>query len=649
MDIKISFPDGAQREFAAPITGLSIADAISSGLRRNAVAIKVNGALWDLSRAITENANVEIITRDSQEGLEVLRHDAAHVMAEAVKELFPETQVTIGPAIDDGFYYDFAREQAFTPDDLATIEARMLEIVKRNETIEREVWQRQQAIDYFLSIGETYKAEIIADLPATEEITVYRQGAFLDLCVGPHLPSTGVLRDGFKLTKLAGAYWRGDSNNAQLQRIYGTAWSDKKQLKAYLKRLEEAEKRDHRKLGKALDLFHLQDEAPGSVFWHPKGWALYQVVQQYMGERQYERGYKEIKTPQLVDFSLWEKSGHAAKFSDDMFTLETDDRRYAIKPMNCPCHVQVYNQGLKSYRDLPLRLAEFGSCHRNEMSGALHGIMRVRSFVQDDGHIFCTEEQIQSEVADFIEFLHSVYKDFGFTEVVYKLSTRPALRVGDDEVWDRAELALEQALNNNGLEWQLQPGEGAFYGPKIEFSLKDCIGRLWQCGTMQVDFSTPGRLGAEYVAEDGSKQVPVMLHRAILGSIERFLGILIEHHAGAMPAWLAPEQVMVATIVTDANDYAERVCATLRAHGLRAEMDLRNEKIGYKVREHSLQKIPAILCIGLREAEEGTVAVRRFGSQNQTTMSVDDFIAGIKQEIVERAALPHSGTLAAAD
>ncbi len=649
MDIKISFPDGAQREFAAPITGLSIADAISSGLRRNAVAIKVNGALWDLSRPITENANVEIITRDSQEGLEVLRHDAAHVMAEAVKELFPETQVTIGPAIDDGFYYDFAREQAFTPDDLTTIEARMLEIVKRNETIEREVWQRQQAIDYFLSIGETYKAEIIADLPATEEITVYRQGAFLDLCVGPHLPSTGVLRDGFKLTKLAGAYWRGDSNNAQLQRIYGTAWSDKKQLKAYLKRLEEAEKRDHRKLGKALDLFHLQDEAPGSVFWHPKGWALYQVVQQYMGERQYERGYKEIKTPQLVDFSLWEKSGHAAKFSDDMFTLETDDRRYAIKPMNCPCHVQVYNQGLKSYRDLPLRLAEFGSCHRNEMSGALHGIMRVRSFVQDDGHIFCTEDQIQSEVADFIEFLHSVYKDFGFTEVVYKLSTRPALRVGDDEVWDRAELALEQALNNNGLEWQLQPGEGAFYGPKIEFSLKDCIGRLWQCGTMQVDFSTPGRLGAEYVAEDGSKQVPVMLHRAILGSIERFLGILIEHHAGAMPAWLAPEQVMVATIVTDANDYAERVCATLRAHGLRTEMDLRNEKIGYKVREHSLQKIPAILCIGLREAEEGTVAVRRFGSQNQTTMSVDDFIAGFKQEIVARAALPHSGTLDAAD
>ncbi len=645
MDIKISFPDGAVREFAAPTTGMAIANDISSGLRRNAVAVKVNGALWDLTREIAADAQVEIVTRDTDEGLEVLRHDAAHIMAEAVKELFPETQVTIGPAIEDGFYYDFAREEAFTPDDLVTIETRMRDIVRRNETIEREIWDRQQAIDYFKSIGEEYKAEIITDLPETEELSIYRQGEFLDLCVGPHLPSTGILRDGFKLTKLAGAYWRGDSNNAQLQRIYGTAWSDKKQLKAYLKRMEEAEKRDHRKLGKTLDLFHIQDEAPGSVFWHPKGWALYQVVQQYMADRQYERGYKEIKTPILVDFSLWERSGHAEKFSDDMFTLETDDRRYAIKPMNCPCHVQVYNQGLKSYRDLPLKLAEFGSCHRNEMSGALHGIMRVRSFVQDDAHVFCTEEQIQSEVTEFIDFLHAVYKDFGFTEIVYKLSTRPELRVGDDEVWDRSEKALEKALNDNGLDWDLQPGEGAFYGPKIEFSLKDCIGRLWQCGTMQVDFSTPGRLGAEYVAEDGSKKAPVMLHRAILGSIERFLGILIEQHAGAMPAWLAPQQVMIATIVTDANDYAEEVCAALRAHGIRAEVDLRNEKIGYKVREHSLQKIPAILAIGMREAEEKTLAVRRFGSQNQTTMTLDDFITSFTQEVENRelmAATPNA-------
>jgi threonyl-tRNA synthetase len=557
-------------------------------------------------------------------------------MAEAVKELYPETQVTIGPAVENGFYYDFARDEAFTPDDLVKIEARMKEIVKRNEPVVREVWDRDDAIAYFKSIGEVYKAEIISDLPADEVITIYRQGDFLDLCRGPHLPSTGVLRDGFKLTKLAGAYWRGDSNNAQLQRIYGTAWSDKKQLKAYLKQMEEAEKRDHRKLGKELDLFHLQDEAPGSVFWHPKGWSLYQTVQSYMATKQYERGYREIRTPQVVDISLWEKSGHASKFGDDMFTLSTDDREYAIKPMNCPCHVQVFNQGLKSYRDLPLRLAEFGSCHRNEMSGALHGIMRVRSFVQDDAHIFCTEEQIQEEVTEFIDFLHDVYADFGFKEIIYKLSTRPEQRVGSDADWDRAEMALEHALNENGLDWELQPGEGAFYGPKIEFSLKDCIGRVWQCGTMQVDFSMPGRLGAEYVAEDGSRQVPVMLHRAILGSIERFLGILIEQHAGAMPAWLAPVQIMVATIVTEANDYATEVVNALRNAGLRAETDLRNEKIGYKVREHSLQKIPAILCIGKREAEEGSVAVRRFGSKEQNVVSLEQFIEQFELEVEER-------------
>ena len=642
MSINITFPDGALKQLESPVTGTEIADGISSGLRRNAVAIKVNGELWDLSREITEDATVDIITRDTEEGLEILRHDAAHVMAEAVKELYPETQVTIGPSIENGFYYDFARDEAFTPDDLNKIEARMKEIVKRNETIEREVWERDDAVTFFKGLGEEYKAEIIQDLPADETLTVYRQGDFIDLCRGPHLPSTGLLRDGFKLTKLAGSYWRGDSNNAQLQRIYGTAWSDKKQLKAYLKRMEEAEKRDHRKLGKALDLFHIQDEAPGSVFWHPKGWAVYQAIQSHMAEKQYARGYKEIKTPQVVDISLWEKSGHASKFGDDMFTLVNDDKEYAIKPMNCPCHVQIFNQGLKSYRELPLRLAEFGSCHRNEMSGALHGIMRVRSFVQDDGHIFCTEEQIQSEVKEFIDFLHEVYADFGFDQIIYKLSTRPEQRVGNDEDWDRAELALEQALNDNDLEWELQPGEGAFYGPKIEFSLKDCIGRVWQCGTMQVDFSMPGRLGAGYVAEDGSKKVPVMLHRAILGSLERFLGILIEQHAGAFPAWLAPQQVVVATIVTDANDYAQEVANALRNSGMRAEVDLRNEKIGYKVREHSLQKIPAILCIGKREAEEGTVAVRRFGSKQQTVMALEDFIEQFQAEIDEKRMIESS-------
>lgn len=643
MSIEITFPDGAVKHYDEPVTGLEIANGISSGLRRNSLAIVVNDEQWDLTREIADNATVAIITRDTEEGLEIIRHDAAHVMAEAVKELYPETQVTIGPAIENGFYYDFARDEAFTPEDVENIEARMKEIVKRNEEIVREVWDRNEAIDYFNGIGEVYKAEIIADLPEGETITMYRQGDFIDLCRGPHLPSTGLLRDGFKLTKLAGSYWRGDSNNAQLQRIYGTAWSDKKQLKAYLRRMEEAEKRDHRKLGKALDLFHLQDEAPGSVFWHPKGWAVYQAVQAYMAAKQYERGYQEIKTPQVVDISLWEKSGHASKFGDDMFTLTTDDRNYAIKPMNCPCHVQVFNQGLKSYRDLPLRLAEFGSCHRNEMSGALHGIMRVRSFVQDDGHIFCTEEQIQSEVKEFIDFLHAVYQDFGFDEIIYKLSTRPEQRVGSDGDWDRAEQALEHALNESQLDWELQPGEGAFYGPKIEFSLKDCIGRVWQCGTMQVDFSMPGRLDAEYIAEDGSKQVPVMLHRAILGSIERFLGILIEQHAGALPAWLAPQQVMVATIVTDANDYAKEVAHALRNAGMRAEVDLRNEKIGYKVREHSLQKIPAILCIGKREAEEGTVAVRRFGSKEQTVLQLEDFIEQFRGEIEQKLMTATSG------
>ena len=639
MTIQITLPDGAIKEFSSAPTGLEIATDISPGLARNSVAIIVNDEQWDLTRPIEENATVQIINRNSEEGLEVLRHDAAHVMAEAVKELYPETQVTIGPAIENGFYYDFARETAFTPDDLEKIEARMREIVKRDEAIERHVWERDDAVAYFKGIGEDYKAEIIADLPADETLTVYKQGEFLDLCRGPHLPSTKALGDGFKLTKLAGAYWRGDSNNAQLQRIYGTAWADKKQLKKYLHRLEEAEKRDHRKLGKQLDLFHIQDEAPGSVFWHPKGWSIYQTVQNYMADKQREHGYQEIRTPQLVDISLWERSGHASKFGDDMFTLESDDRKFAVKPMNCPCHVQVFNQGLKSYRDLPLRLAEFGSCHRNELSGSLHGIMRVRSFVQDDAHIFCTEEQIQSEVKSFIDFLHAVYQDFGFDQVIYKLSTRPDERVGTDEDWDRSEKALEEALNANDLDWDLQPGEGAFYGPKIEFSLKDCIGRVWQCGTIQVDFSMPGRLDAEYIAEDGSKKVPVMLHRAILGSVERFLGILLEQHAGALPLWLAPTQIVLATIVSDADDYANAVAEKLRAQGLRVELDLRNEKISYKVREHSLQKIPVILCLGKREAEENTVAVRRFGSKQQSVVSVDELLDGLQQEIASKQAI----------
>ena len=639
MPVNISFPDGSVRQYAEAPTGLSIASDISGSLRRKAVAIKVDGSAWDLTRPITDDASVEIVTRDTEAGLEVLRHDAAHALAEAVKELYPETQVTIGPAIENGFYYDFAREEAFTPDDLEKIEARMKEIVKRDEQITREVWDRQQAIDYFNGIGEHYKAEIVADLPEDEEITVYRQGEFLDLCRGPHLPSTGVLGIGFKLTRLAGAYWRGDSDNAQLQRIYGTAWSDEKQLKQYLRQLEEAEKRDHRRLGKQLDLFHIQDEAPGMVFWHPRGWTIYQVIVQYMREQQNRRGYREINTPQLVDISLWERSGHADKFGDDMFTLGLDERQYAIKPMNCPCHVQVFNQGLTSYRELPLRLAEFGSCHRNEMSGALHGLMRARSFVQDDAHIFCTEEQIQTEVSDFIDFLHDVYHDFGFSDVIYKLSTRPEQRVGSDEDWDKAEAALVQALETSGLEYELEPGEGAFYGPKIDFSLRDCIGRVWQCGTIQVDFSMPGRLGAEYVTKDGSRKVPVMLHRAILGSIERFLGILIEQHAGALPLWLAPVQCVIATIVSDVDEYALDVAASLREAGFRVEVDLRNEKISYKVREHSVQKVPYILVVGKREAEEATVAARRFGSKQQSVVTLDELLVTLAEEISSRIPL----------
>ncbi|HAY45758.1 MAG TPA: threonine--tRNA ligase [Gammaproteobacteria bacterium] len=632
MTVQIQFPDGSSRSFDTPVTGLKIAESISNSLRKKSVAIRVNDDLQDLTREIETDCTVELITRDTDEGLEVIRHDAAHVLAEAVKELFPETQVTIGPAIENGFYYDFVRDDPFTQEDFEKIEVRMKDIVKRNEEIVREVWQRDDAIEYFESIGESYKAEIIGDLPKDEVISVYRQGDFLDLCRGPHLPSTGVLGHAFKLTKLAGAYWRGDAKNAQLQRIYGTAWANDQQLKQYLRQLEEAEKRDHRLLGKQLGLFHMQEEAPGMVFWHPKGWSIYQSVKQYMRHQQEEHGYQEINTPQLVDFSLWEKSGHADKFGDDMFSLQVDERTYAVKPMNCPCHVQVYNQGLTSYRELPLRLAEFGSCHRNEMSGALHGIMRVRGFVQDDAHIFCTEGQIQSEVASFINFLHDVYQDFGFEEVLYKLSTRPEKRVGSDEVWDRSEAALAEALDAKNLDWDLQPGEGAFYGPKIEFSLRDCIGRVWQCGTIQVDFSTPGRLDAEYIGEDGNKHVPVMLHRAILGSLERFIGILIEQHAGALPFWLSPIQVVIATIVSDADGYATEVLHQLTAAGIRAELDIRNEKISYKVREHSLQKVPIIAAIGMREAAENTLAIRRFGSKHQKVLAVDEFLEQLALE-----------------
>ncbi|MBT5032627.1 MAG: threonine--tRNA ligase [Proteobacteria bacterium] len=632
MTVQIQFPDGASRSFDEPATGLQIAESISNSLRKKSVAIRVNSELWDLTREIDADSSVELITRNTEEGLEVIRHDAAHVLAEAVKELFPETQVTIGPAVENGFYYDFARDEPFTQEDFALIESRMKDIIQRNEEIVREVWQRNEAIKYFKSIGEDYKAEIIADLPEDEIISVYRQGEFVDLCRGPHLPSTAALGHAFKLTKLAGAYWRGDANNAQLQRIYGTAWANDQQLKQYLKQLEEAEKRDHRLLAKQLGLFHMQEEAPGMVFWHPKGWSIYQSIKQYMRQAQEAHGYQEINTPQLVDLSLWEKSGHADKFGEDMFSLQVDERNYAIKPMNCPCHVQVFNQGLKSYRELPLRLAEFGSCHRNEMSGALHGLMRLRGFVQDDAHIFCTEKQVQTEVADFITFLHDVYKDFGFDEVLYKLSTRPEKRVGSDEDWDRAEATLAQALDDQGLDWDLQPGEGAFYGPKIEFSLRDCIGRVWQCGTMQVDFSMPARLGAEYVGEDGNKHVPVMLHRAILGSLERFIGILIEQHAGALPFWLAPVQVVITTIVSDADDYAAMVFDKLTAAGIRVELDTRNEKISYKVREHSLQKIPVIAAVGMREAQEGTLAIRRFGSKNQSAMGVDELLALLIQE-----------------
>ena len=631
----ITLPDGSQREFENPISVLDVANDIGAGLARATVAGKVNDEVVDASFVMSEDSTLAIITDKSDEGLEVIRHSAAHLLAQAVKELFPEAQVTIGPVIDDGFYYDFAYKKGFSEADLETIEKKMTELAKQDFQVERSVMSREDAIDFFANKGEAYKAELIEAIPHGEELSLYKQGDFIDLCRGPHVPSTGKIK-AFKLMKLAGAYWRGDSNNEMLQRIYGTAWNDKKALKAYLHRLEEAEKRDHRKLARKLDLFHAQEEAPGMIFWHDNGWAIYTEVEKYIREKLRLHNYTEVKTPQVVDRVLWEKSGHWDKFGDMMFTTHSENRDYAVKPMNCPCHVQIYNQGLKSYRDLPLRMAEFGSCHRNEPSGTLHGLMRVRNFTQDDAHIFCTEDQIQSEVSEFIDLLFEVYKDFGFEEVIVKLSTRPEQRVGADEVWDKAEHSLEKALNAKGLEWDLQPGEGAFYGPKIEFSLKDCIGRVWQCGTIQVDFSMPGRLDAQFVAEDGTKHVPVMLHRAILGSLERFIGILIEQHAGAFPTWLAPIQVMVMGITDKHAEYVKKVEKTLLNSGLRVKSDLRNEKIGFKIREHTLQKIPYLLVAGDREAENQTVAVRTRSGEELGVMSIDDFASKLSEEIASR-------------
>jgi len=633
----VTLPDGSRREFDQPVSVLDVAADIGPGLAKAALAGKVDGKLVDVSFVIGQDADLAIITARDEEALELMRHDAAHVMAQAVQELYPGTQVTIGPAIENGFYYDFAREEAFTPEDLGKIEARMKEIVKRDLPIVREVWSRDEAMQTFADIGEDYKVEIIRDIiPEGEEVSVYRQGDWFDVCRGPHLPATGRLGQGFKLMKLAGAYWRGDSDNEMLQRIYGTAWRDKKELNAYLKMLEEAEKRDHRKLGKAMDLFHTQEEAPGMVFWHDHGWRIYLVIQDYIRGMLKQHGYQEIHTPQIIDRSLWERSGHWEKFSADMFTTDSENRTYAIKPMNCPAHIQVFNQGLKSYRDLPLRLAEFGSCHRNEPSGTLHGLMRVRNFVQDDAHIFCAEDQILGEVSDFIDLLFKVYADFGFTDVSVKFSTRPEQRVGEDNLWDRAEAALQAALEHKQLDWDLQPGEGAFYGPKIEFNLKDCLGRVWQLGTIQLDFSMPGRLGAHYIAEDGSKQVPVMLHRAILGSLERFIGILIEHYAGALPLWLAPVQAVILNITDRQAGFARKVEETLQNQGLRVKSDLRNEKIGFKIREHTIRRVPYLLVIGDRETEAGTVAVRTRSGGDLGSMSIEQLAEGLKAESASR-------------
>jgi threonyl-tRNA synthetase len=629
--IEITLPDGSIREFDNPVTVMDVAKSIGSGLAKATLAGEVDGKLVDASHEINTNASLSIVTDKDQKGLEIIRHSTAHLMAQATQMLYPEAQVTIGPVIDDGFYYDFSYKDGFTESDLEKIEKNMSKLVSQNLAVKRFELSRDEAVDFFKNKGEFYKAEIIESIPQDEILSLYEQGDFVDLCRGPHVPSTGKLK-AFKLMKLAGAYWRGDSNNEMLQRVYGTAWSNKQDLEEYIHRLEEAEKRDHRKIGKKQNLFHVQEEAPGMVFWHEKGWTLYQIVEQYMRSIFRLNDYKEVHTPQLIDRSLWEKSGHWDKFGDAMFTTNSENRDYAIKPMNCPAHIQIYKQGLKSYRDLPIRLAEFGSCHRNEPSGTLHGIMRVRNFTQDDGHIFCTDEQVQSEVSNFIDLTYDVYKHFGFENVDIKLSTRPEKRVGSDEVWDRAEKALQEALDNKGIQWELQEGEGAFYGPKIEFVLRDCLNREWQCGTLQVDFSMPERLEATYVDEEGNKRTPVMLHRAIVGSLERFVGILIEHYEGAFPSWLAPIQGIILNISEKHLEYVKKVEKDLKDKGLRIISDLRNEKIGFKIREHSMQRYPFILVVGDREMESDQISVRRRGGEDVGSMSVDAFIELINKE-----------------
>ncbi len=636
--VAITLPDGSVRAFDSAVSGADLAADIGPRLAKDALAVKIDGTLRDLATPIEADARVEIVTPGHADAVSLLRHDCAHVLAEAVQEIYPDTQVTFGPATETGFYYDFARAQPFTPEDLEKIEQRMHEIVDRDEAIGREVWERAAAIRHFENIGEKYKAEHIETMPADEVITIYRQGSWLDLCLGPHLPSTGRLGHAFKLLKVSGAYWRGDASNEQLQRITGTCWETEKQLKAYLHMVEEAEKRDHRRLGRDMGLFHQQEEAAGSVFWHPKGWSLYRTLENYMRARLDDAGYVEVKTPQLIDRALWESSGHWEKFREHMFTAEADENKVlALKPMNCPAHVQIFRQGITSYRDLPLRMAEFGSCHRNEPSGALHGLMRVRAFTQDDAHIFCTEAQISSESVIFCDLLQSIYRDLGFDEVTVKFSDRPPVRTGSDETWDKAEDALRAAVDETGLAYTLNPGEGAFYGPKLEFVLRDAIGREWQCGTLQVDFVLPERLDASYVGEDGEKHRPVMLHRAILGSFERFLAILVEQYAGRFPLWLAPLQLVVATITSDADDYAQQVYADFTAAGLRCALDLRNEKINYKVREHSLAKVPLIAVVGRREAEEGKIALRRLGGKNQEFLALGEAVTRVQAESVPPA------------
>ncbi|WP_092357713.1 threonine--tRNA ligase [Collimonas sp. OK242] len=634
--IAVKLPDGSQRQFDAPLTVAQVAASIGAGLAKAALAGKVDGKLVDTSFLIERDVELAIVTDKDADGLEVIRHSTAHLLAYAVKELFPDAQVTIGPVIENGFYYDFAYKRPFTPEDLLEIEKKMAELAKQDEPVTRKVVARDEAIAYFESIGEAYKAELIGSIPQDQEVSLYTEGKFTDLCRGPHVPSTGKLKV-FKLMKLAGAYWRGDAKNEMLQRVYGTAWAKKDEQDAYLHMLEEAEKRDHRKLGRALDLFHFQDEAPGLIFWHPKGWTIWQQVEQFMRRVYQDNGYQEVKAPQILDRSLWEKTGHWDNYRDNMFTTESENRSYALKPMNCPGHIQIFNSGLHSYRDLPLRFGEFGQCHRNEPSGALHGMMRVRGFTQDDGHIFCTEEQVQEEVAAFDKVVRQVYTDFGFTEVAVKLALRPDKRVGEDEVWDKAESALREAIRASGTEWEELPGEGAFYGPKIEYHLKDSIGRSWQCGTMQVDFSMPGRLGSEYVTEDNGRKVPVMLHRAIVGSLERFIGILIENHAGAMPLWLAPVQVVVLNISDAQSEYVKNVAQTLKKQGFRVEADLRNEKITYKIRQHSLQKPPYILVVGDKERDANTVAVRARGNVDLGVMPIDVLVERLRNEVETKA------------